>query len=80
MWKLVAVLALTAGAVQAEVQKAYVAGGCFWCVESDFEPVPGVLGVVSGYTGGDLENPTYRNHPGHYEAGGDHLRFRRDPV
>jgi peptide-methionine (S)-S-oxide reductase len=55
-----------AGTAQAET--AIVAGGCFWCVESDFEKVAGVSGVVSGYTGGDLKNPTYRNHEGHYEA------------
>ncbi|MEX0317679.1 MAG: peptide-methionine (S)-S-oxide reductase MsrA [Ruegeria sp.] len=49
-----------------------VAGGCFWCVESDFEGVPGVLGAVSGYTGGKVDNPTYkqvsRGGTGHYEA------------
>jgi peptide-methionine (S)-S-oxide reductase len=61
----VVVLAL-AGAVRAET--AIVAGGCFWCVESDFERVSGVSDVVSGYTGGDLQNPTYKNHDGHYEA------------
>jgi peptide-methionine (S)-S-oxide reductase len=55
-----------AGTAQAET--AIVAGGCFWCVESDFEKVAGVSGVVSGYTGGDLKNPTYRNHEGPYEA------------
>lgn len=49
-----------------------VAGGCFWCVEADFEKYPGVLDVVSGYTGGSTNNPnykevTYRN-TGHYEA------------
>ncbi len=49
-----------------------VAGGCFWCVESDFESVPGVLGAVSGYTGGKSANPTYdqvsKGGTGHYEA------------
>ncbi|WP_291728309.1 peptide-methionine (S)-S-oxide reductase MsrA [Leisingera sp. F5] len=49
-----------------------VAGGCFWCVESDFESVPGVTEAVSGYTGGKTENPTYkdvsRGGSGHYEA------------
>lgn len=69
MWKLaIAVVLGLTGAARAEVEKAYVAGGCFWCVESDFEGVPGVSGVVSGYTGGDSQNPTYRNHEGHYEA------------
>ncbi len=63
---------ITAGAAQAETAKAVVAGGCFWCVESDFESVPGVTGVVSGFTGGSVENPTYEQvsdgGTGHYEA------------
>ena len=55
-----------AGAASADT--AIVAGGCFWCVESDFESVKGVSEVVSGYTGGGLANPTYDNHEGHLEA------------
>jgi peptide methionine sulfoxide reductase msrA/msrB len=49
---------------------ATFAGGCFWCVESDFEKVPGVLKVVSGYSGGAGENPTYETYgaKGHIEA------------
>ena len=49
---------------------AVLAGGCFWCIESDFEKVRGVKDVVSGYTGGSTENPTYRTlkGSGHYEA------------
>lgn len=50
----------------------YVAGGCFWCVESDFEKLPSVYEAISGYTGGDVENPTYKQvsytETGHYEA------------
>jgi peptide-methionine (S)-S-oxide reductase len=69
MWKLAAALMLClTGAATAEVQKAVVAGGCFWCVESDFENLPGVLDAVSGYTGGASQNPTYKDHEGHYEA------------
>jgi peptide-methionine (S)-S-oxide reductase len=69
MWKLAAALALgLTGTATAEVQKAVVAGGCFWCVESDFEDVPGVLDAVSGYTGGASQNPTYKDHEGHFEA------------
>lgn len=63
------VLALLVGlAGTAQAETAIVAGGCFWCVESDFEKVEGVSEVVSGYTGGAMKNPTYRNHEGHYEA------------
>ena len=47
---------------------AIFAGGCFWCIESDLEKVDGVGDVVSGYSGGDLTNPTYRNHDGHREV------------
>ena len=49
--------------------KAIFAGGCFWCMESDFEKLEGVTDVISGFTGGTLINPTYNgNHHGHYEA------------
>ncbi len=49
--------------------KAVFAGGCFWCMESDFEKLEGVTDVVSGFTGGTMKNPTYNgNHSGHYEA------------
>jgi peptide-methionine (S)-S-oxide reductase len=49
-----------------------VAGGCFWCTEYDFEKITGVKDAVSGYTGGTLDNPGYKqvgtNRTGHYEA------------
>lgn len=50
-------------------EKTVLAGGCFWCMEADFEKLEGVIDVVSGFTGGTVENPTYNgNHKGHYEA------------
>ena len=50
-------------------EKTVLAGGCFWCMESDFEKLEGVTDVISGFTGGELKNPTYNgNHQGHYEA------------
>ena len=53
-------IAVQCGQVQAAENKtAYFAGGCFWCVESDFESVTGVSEVVSGYTGGRTSNPTW---------------------
>jgi peptide-methionine (S)-S-oxide reductase len=54
---------------RAESAVAFFAGGCFWCMESFYQEYEGVTDVVSGFTGGTLENPTYRgNHEGHYEA------------
>lgn len=59
---------------------AIFAGGCFWCMESDFDKVPGVLSTTSGYTGGSLANPTYEQvsagRSGHVEA----LLVRFDPT
>jgi len=53
----------------AAAEKTVLAGGCFWCMESDFEKLEGVKDVVSGFTGGTVKNPTYHgNHKGHYEA------------
>jgi peptide-methionine (S)-S-oxide reductase len=46
-------------AAPAQTAKATFAGGCFWCVEADFDKVPGVLSTTSGYTGGKLANPSY---------------------
>jgi peptide-methionine (S)-S-oxide reductase len=72
--------ALIAVAVLLQCQRAnagpretlVVAGGCFWCVEADFEKVPGVIAAVSGYAGGKVKNPTYKQvtkgGTGHYEA------------
>lgn len=56
------------------LEVAIFAGGCFWCVEADFDEVPGVVGTLSGYTGGHKEFPTYREvarkTTGHLEAVG----------
>lgn len=64
---------LRCGQVSAgELESLTVAGGCFWCVESDFEKVQGVTGAISGFTGGKGKNPTYKDvtngGTGHYEA------------
>jgi peptide-methionine (S)-S-oxide reductase len=72
-------LALAAGATSLAAQQpeqpskgrtetAVFAGGCFWCVEADLEKLDGVGDVISGYSGGDLQNPTYENHDGHIEV------------
>ncbi|MEQ8517089.1 MAG: peptide-methionine (S)-S-oxide reductase MsrA [Chromatocurvus sp.] len=69
-----AALLLASAALHAAT--ADFAGGCFWCMEADFEKKAGVSNVVSGFTGGTLKNPTYSgNHKGHYEA----VRVTYDP-
>src|SRR6056297_3175958 len=69
-----ALLLLTSATLNAAT--AEFAGGCFWCMEADFEKKAGVRNVVSGFTGGTLKNPTYSgNHAGHYEA----IRVTYDP-
>jgi peptide-methionine (S)-S-oxide reductase len=49
-------------------KKAYIAGGCFWGMEDLFRNHPGIINTEVGYQGGENENPTYRNHPGHAEG------------
>ncbi len=51
--------ATTTGAAPTTTAKATFAGGCFWCVEADFDKVPGVKSTTSGYTGGQVPNPNY---------------------
>ncbi|WP_420412474.1 peptide-methionine (S)-S-oxide reductase MsrA [Roseibium sp.] len=63
---LAALISGAASTAPALAETAVFAGGCFWCVESDLEKLPGVRDVVSGYGGGTSENPTYKT----YERGG----------
>ena len=56
-------------------KKAVLAGGCFWGMEELFRAQPGVVDTETGYAGGEHENPTYENHPGHAEA----LQITYDP-
>jgi peptide-methionine (S)-S-oxide reductase len=83
MWRLLVSLWLALGSAAGATAQAPVAsvatpasaifaGGCFWCVEADFDKVEGVLSTTSGYTGGRVANPTYRDvsrgGTGHTEA------------
>ncbi len=58
--------------MEQKLEKATFAGGCFWCMVKPFDEMPGIIKVISGYTGGHLENPTYeqikKGDTGHYEA------------
>ena len=60
-------------------QKVYFAGGCFWCMEESFDKVEGVIETISGYSGGHVKNPKYKdvvkNRTGHYE----NLEINYDP-
>lgn len=74
-----AVTADTDVAASDDLATAVFAGGCFWCVEQAFDEVEGVVETISGYTGGDVENPSYEqvtyNETGHLEA----VQVRYDP-
>jgi methionine-S-sulfoxide reductase len=74
MTLLLAIAALNHSVVRADTEKAtaILAGGCFWCIESDFEKLGGVYEAVSGYTGGHVDNPNYKQvsagNTGHIES------------
>ena len=65
-------LIINTSAISKEFNKAYFGGGCFWCMEESFEKVEGVIEVISGYSGGKTNNPTYREvtygDSGHFET------------
>lgn len=65
---------------ETDVAQAVFAGGCFWCMEKPFDQLPGVLATTSGYTGGDVENPSYyqvsAGTTGHLEA----IQITYDPT
>ena len=65
-------LTVTTGSTKKEYKQAYFAGGCFWCMEESFDQVKGVIKSISGYSGGHVKNPTYKQviyeKTGHVEA------------
>jgi peptide-methionine (S)-S-oxide reductase len=75
-----ALLLISPSAVLAAEQSAVLAGGCFWCMESDLEKLPGVISVESGYSGGRVPQPTYNQvsaeTTGHQEV----VEVRFDPA
>jgi peptide-methionine (S)-S-oxide reductase len=70
-------LGLPAAVASPPLATTVLAGGCFWCMESDFDKLDGVVDVVSGFAGGTASNPTYSgDHTGHYEV----VRVSYDPA
>ena len=65
---LIIVLSILINPLNACAEELILGGGCFWCLEHDLESLKGINFVQSGYSGGDLQNPTYENHEGHQEA------------
>ncbi len=59
-----------------DYKKAYIAGGCFWGMEDLFRVRPGIIDTEVGYIGGENDNPTYKNHPGHAEG----IEITYDPA
>lgn len=74
---LILAVGLLSFSTHAIADKTILAGGCFWCMEADFEKLEGVTDVISGFTGGSGEDPTYNgNHSGHFEA----VEITYDPM
>ena len=76
---LIGLLALPS-AVMADTETAVFAGGCFWCLEHDLEDLPGVLEATSGYSGGHVDDPTYRQVSGEKTGHQEVVEVRFDPA
>ena len=68
LFSLIIVFSILINPVNTNAEEVILAGGCFWCLEHDLESLDGINSVKSGYSGGDLQNPTYENHAGHQEV------------
>jgi len=68
LFSLIIVFSILINPVNTNAEEVILAGGCFWCLEHDLESLDGINSVKSGYSGGDLQNPTYDNHAGHQEV------------
>ncbi|ABM72701.1 Peptide methionine sulfoxide reductase [Prochlorococcus marinus str. MIT 9515] len=67
-FSLIIVFSIIVNPINTFAEEVTLAGGCFWCLEHDLESLKGVNSVISGYSGGNLQNPTYENHDGHQEV------------
>ena len=68
LFSLIIVFSILINPVNTLAEEVILAGGCFWCLEHDLESLDGINSVKSGYSGGDLQNPTYDSHSGHQEV------------
>ena len=68
LFSLIIVFSILINPLNTLAEEVILAGGCFWCLEHDLESLDGINSVKSGYSGGDLQNPTYDNHSGHQEV------------
>ena len=65
---LIIVFSILVNPINTFASEVVLAGGCFWCLEHDLESLKGIISVTSGYSGGDLQKPTYESHEGHQEV------------
>ena len=68
LFSLLIILLIFVNPIRLNANEIVLAGGCFWCMEHDFESLEGINKVESGYSGGIDLNPTYENHSGHQEV------------
>ena len=68
LFSLIILLSILVNPINTYAEEVVLAGGCFWCLEHDLESLKGINSVKSGYSGGDLQKPTYENHDGHQEV------------
>ena len=68
LFSLIIAFSLAVAPINTFAEEVILAGGCFWCLEHDLESLKGINTVISGYSGGNLQQPTYDNHDGHQEV------------
>ncbi len=79
-WMMLALLLVVVPLQAAQTETAIFAGGCFWCTESDFDKVPGVVSTTSGYIGGHKKNPTYQQVSGGGSGHAEAVQVVYDPT